>query len=128
MQDGVDLISQAFLKLRALGRILIVYADQDGVGQLIQIAVAEHRAYECVDGDVKVASLKIHIADYNLRVLVSGIYCEALFFFIYLNLNGRVYIQRDSGGNGIISPICLETGHTADQKYKCCCNTGKTPR
>ena len=62
LQQGIDFLGQPGLQGRALGGVAVVHADENGVGQLAEIAIAQHGAHQGVDGHVQAAAGKIHVA------------------------------------------------------------------
>ena len=116
LKQGVDLTGQTGLQSLAALRVGIVHADQNGICQFVDIAVAEHGADEGVDGHVKVAALEIHIADDDFGILVEGDNVQHLFVFVYFDFNAGVDVQRDGGGHGVAGLPGSGTGAQRDDQ------------
>ena len=105
LQQAIDFIGESRLHLCAARGIAVVNADENRVCKLGQITVLQHGADDRVDGHLKVAAAKVHIADDNLTVCVQRRNLQHPLFPIDCDFHARIDIQRNRGIHGIVDLI-----------------------
>ena len=116
LQQLADLGGQALLQGRAPGGILVVHADENGIGQLIEVSAFQHGADHCVHSYIHIAAGKIHVSHDDLAVLVQRINLQHPFLFVHANLHAGVDIQGDGGIHGVIDPIAVQAKAAAQNQ------------
>ena len=109
LEQPIDLRAQARLQIRSADGIVVIHADQDGVRQLIEVAVLEHRADQSVDRHVQAAAGKVHIADDDPSVLIQRLYVQHPFLLVDLELHAGVDIQRDRRIHHMVHTVAFES-------------------
>ena len=109
LEQPIDLRAQARLQVRSADGIVVIHTDQDGVRQLIEVGVLEHRADQSVDRHIQAAAGKVHIADDDPSVLIQRLYVQHPFLLVDLELHAGVDIQRDRRVHHMIHTVAFES-------------------
>ncbi len=117
-EQRVHLFGQLGLELRAFFGVVILHADEDGVGQLGQVAVAQHGAQQRVHCHVQVAALQLHIPKDNFAVLIQGFYGNYGFILIEPKLQAGVHIQGHHGGYRVGTGVAVDPQAQAKHQHQ----------
>ena len=101
LEQCVDLACKLGLKCVCVIAINAGDRQQNGVLQLVDIAVLEHRTDDGVDRYIKVGVLKIHALEHLFAVGVKSGCGDDLLILVDLQLDAGVYIERNYGGKGV---------------------------
>ena len=94
-QQRVDLSREPLLqRCRAL-LVVPLHGDEDGVGQLVDVAVLEQRADQRVDGDVELHAGEVHAVEQARRILIASHNADDALVLIDGELNARVHVEHD---------------------------------
>ena len=93
MQQFADLQCQLFLQCLGIGLFLAVHADKNRIGQLSDVAVADHRADDRVHCHIQPASRQIHFPENNCSVLVQCDSFQHPLMAIDPQLDAGIHIQ-----------------------------------
>ena len=125
-QQIVDLRGQTIPKLRATGGIAVVHADEDGVCQLVEVAVFQHGADQGVHGNLQITAGEVHISHDDPAVLVQRLDLQHTLLFIYPDLHTGVDIQRHNSVHGVVGTIAQQTEAAAHQQTQAGRKSGQT--
>ena len=73
LENSADGLTDGLLKLGGTIRIVVFHRDQNGVLQVVQVAVLDHGTDQGVDGDLQIGSFQLHIAQNDLGILVQRV-------------------------------------------------------
>ena len=117
LQQSVDLFGQLCLQGGGHVRILGVYADENGIGQFVQIPVAQHGTDEGVDGDVQTVAGKVHVAQDDPAVLVVRHDRQHALPPVDLDFHTGIDVQGHGGGHGVIGVVLMQA-HPAPRQQQ----------
>ena len=97
----VHCLGELAFQLGGAGGVVVLHGDQDGVGQLIHIAVFQQRAHQGVHRHIQRGTLQVHAVQHGGGVLVQGGGPQHPLAAVQHQLDAGVHIQRNNGRGGL---------------------------
>ena len=118
-QQLVDLSRQPLLQLRRLLSIGSFYGNQDGVGQLADVAVLEQGADQGVDRHVELHPGKIHAVQDAGRVAVLRDHAQHALLAVDREQDARVHVEHDDR-RPLLARLAAHNPQGADGQHRAC--------
>ena len=122
MEKCIYLFGKLRLQPQTFFGILTIDTNQNGIGQLIEIAVPQHRANQGIDGYIQIAVFQIHVAKDLFAILIQCRCSQHSLVTVQFQLHTRVHIQRNGGNYSMILLICAKA--KADHQCQSCSQGG----
>ena len=106
-------VADLLLQALGLGRVAVGDGDEDGVADVVQVAVHEHGADEGVDGDVEVGAGEVHVADDGPGVVVEGLDFDDLVGGVNYDVEAGVDVEGDYGVHDGVAGYCAGFDYAA---------------
>ena len=119
---AADEVADLLLQALGLCAVAVFDGDEDGVADVVKVAVHEHGADEGVYGDVEARARKIHIADDGFGVVVEGLHLEDLIALVHDDVEAGVNIQGDDRGDAVLSrqvcAVCIAQSEVSAEAHQ----------
>ena len=112
LKKFADFLGKPRLQLRTPDRIIVIHADENGIGQFAEIAVLEHGPNEGVYRHVQIAAGEVHVPHDGFSVLVQGEDLQHPLLPVDLDLHTGIDIQGYRGVHGVIDTVGLKPENT----------------
>ena len=97
----VHRLGELAFQLRGAGGVVVLHGDEDGIGQLIHVAVFQQRAHQRVHRHIQGGAGQVHAVQHSGGILVEGGGPQHPLAAVEHQLDAGVHVQRDDGRGGL---------------------------
>ena len=100
--------------------VAVLDGDENGVGDVAQITVAQHRTDDGVGRHVQIGAFEVHIKQDLRGVRIERLRGEDLFLPADLETDAGVHVKRDDGVDGVRVLVSKEASDSSDEEEAEC--------